>query len=220
MNIKLIILLSAFFSSFVFSATIYDKFPQHISPQQKYVFYSHGFIVEGVDPTPKNKRWGVYDFPAIKQSLSDNTYNLIAYHRPKGTNPKTHAQALANDVRELIKHGVTAKNITIMGFSRGAFITSLASHYLAQTPVNTILLAGCGRIVSSKYADIELNGSLLSVYETTDGANSCEKLKHRSSNLVSFEEIAITTGQEHGAFYRPMPEWLIPVKRWIKQQGR
>jgi len=106
-----------------------------------------------------------------------------------------------------------------MGFSRGAFITSLTSHYLEKTPVNTVLLAGCGRIVSKKYADIKMNGAFLSVYETTDGASTCEKLKDRSSKLTSFDEIAISTGKEHGAFYRPIAEWITPVKQWINKKS-
>ncbi|WP_240615530.1 alpha/beta hydrolase [Alteromonas facilis] len=198
---------------------MYEKFPEHIKADEKYVFYSHGFIVEGTNPTPRNERWGVYEFPAIKESLSDNAYNLIAYHRPKGTDPVQHAETLANNVKALISNGVDAKHITIMGFSRGAFITSLTSHYLAETPVNTILLAGCGRIVSEQYSEIKISGALLSVYETSDGAGTCQKLRDRSDNLKSFEEISISTGKEHGAFYRPIPEWVSPVKQWIKDKS-
>ena len=106
-----------------------------------------------------------------------------------------------------------------MGFSRGAFITAITSHNLATTPVNTILLAACGRIASSKYAEIKANGKLLSIYETTDRASTCEKLNNRSPKLTSFDEIAISTGKEHGAFYRPRPEWIVPVKQWIKENN-
>ena len=212
-------LISILFSSLSFAGNVYDKFPEKINANEKYVFYSHGFIVEGTDPTPKNERWGVYEFPAIKESLADNGYNLIAYHRPKGTDPFVHAKMLANNVRKLIHNGVIANHITIMGFSRGAFITSLTSHYLEETPVNTILLAGCGRIVSTKYSDIKMNGAFLSVYETTDGASTCIKLKNRSPKLTSFEEISISTGKEHGAFYRPITEWVTPVKQWINKKS-
>lgn len=207
------------FSSLSFAGEVYEQFPEQIEANEKYVFYSHGFIVEGTNPTPKNERWGVYEFPAIKESLSDSQYNLIAYHRPKGTDPFVHAKSLANDVKRLLKKGVAANRITIMGFSRGAFITSLASHYLEETPVNTVLLAGCGRIVSNKYSDIKINGAFLSIYETTDGAVTCEKLKNRSPQLTSFDEISITTGKEHGAFYRPIPEWVVPVKQWVVEKS-
>ncbi|GAA5218508.1 alpha/beta hydrolase [Corallincola platygyrae] len=198
---------------------MFDSFPEQINENGKYVFYSHGFIVEGTNPTPVHDRWGVYDFPAIKAALADSDYHLIAYHRPKGTDPFAHAQRLANDVGRLLKSGVPANQITIMGFSRGAFITALTSHNLEQTPVNTILLAGCGRIISSKYADIKMNGAFLSVYETSDGAGSCDKLRNRSSRITSFDEWSISTGKEHGAFYRPIPEWVGPVKQWIKEKS-
>jgi len=216
---KFSLLIALLLPIFSYAGNIFDKFPENINNTEKYVFYSHGFIVEGDNPTPRNERWGVYEFPAIKKTLSDNEYNLIAYHRPKNTDPFEHAQLLASHVNRLIKKGVDARNITIIGFSRGAFITSLTSHYLKETPVNTVLLAGCGRIVSSKYADIKINGDLLSIYETTDGAVSCKKLKERSTALKSFKEIAITTGQEHGAFYRPLSQWVVPVKQWIKEQN-
>lgn len=197
---------------------IFEAFPEKIKPTEKYVFYSHGFIVEGTNPTPKNERWGVYDFPAIKKSLADADYNLIAYHRSANTDPFEHAEELANDVRTLVKNGVETKNITLLGFSRGAFITGLASHNLANLPVNTILLAGCGRIISKKYADIKVHGHVLSVYETSDRASTCKKLQQKSTEVKSFEEIAISTGKEHGAFYRPIPEWIEPVKAWIKSK--
>jgi len=213
-------LISILFSSFVFGGEIFDKFPNQINTNENYVFYSHGFIVEGTNPIPKNERWGIYEFPAIKNSLSDSEYNLIAYHRPKGTDPFKHAEALASDVRKLLKNGVVANRITIIGFSRGAFITALTSHYLAETPVNTILLAACGRIASSKYAEIKANGDLLSIYETTDGSGTCKKLQNRSIKLKSFEEVSISTGKEHGAFYRPIPEWIVPVKQWIKEKSQ
>lgn len=220
MSIKFSILISLFFVSFSFAGEIYDKFPEKVNANDKYVFYSHGFIVEGTNPTPKNERWGVYEFPAIKASLADKEYHLIAYHRPKGADPFVHAKRLAKDVRLLLSQGVLAKHITIIGFSRGAFITGVTSHYLEATPVNTVLLAGCGRIVSNQYSEIKMQGDFLSVYETSDGPLTCKKLQNRSPQLFSFEEIAIATGQEHGAFYRPMAEWVAPVKQWIKERHR
>ncbi|MEW6997383.1 alpha/beta hydrolase [Colwelliaceae bacterium BS250] len=219
-NIKFLLFISLLFSPLAFSGEIYEHFPEQINANEKYVFYSHGYIVEGINPTPKNDRWGTYQFPAIKESLSDREYNLIAYHRPKGTDPFKHAETLANDVRTLLKNGVDGNHITIIGFSRGAFITSITSHYLAKTPIKTVLLAGCGRIVTAKYSDIKANGALLSVYETSDGASTCKKLQQRSVNLESFDEIVISTGKEHGAFYRPMDEWVVPVKHWIKANSK
>ena len=208
-------------SANVFSHTIHTQFPSDIDANGKYVFYSHGFIVEGTNPKPVDKRhgWGLYDFPAVKQALSDSSHELIAYHRPKGTDPYEFSYKLASDVRRLVRAGVAPENITLIGFSRGAFITALTSHNLANVEVNTVLLAGCGRFASDRYKNMSLYGRALSIYETTDASSTCKKLETRSPELQSFDEIAITTGLSHGAFYRPLDEWVKPIKTWIKRHS-
>ncbi len=105
-----------------------------------------------------------------------------------------------------------------MGFSRGAFITGLTSDKLSDLAINTIILAGCGRLVSKSHTDIKVYGNVLSIYEKTDRANTCKSLKAKSYNVKSFTEIEINTGLEHGAFYQPIPEWVEPVKNWIKSK--
>jgi hypothetical protein len=67
---------------------------------------------------------------------------------------------------------------------------------------------------------VSLGGQFLSIYETTDVVGTCESLAKNSANLESFKEIAISTGEEHGAFYRPMPEWVEPLRQWIAETNR
>ena len=57
------------------------------------------------------------------------------------------------------------------------------------------------------------------MYETSDSVGSCNKVVARNPDaVVSYQEIAISTGKDHGAFYRPIPEWIVPVKKWLKSQ--
>lgn len=207
-----------FLSSSSFANKIYENFPNEINANEKYVFYSHGFIVEGKNPTPIHPRWGMYDFPNIKMTLADNNYNLIAYHRAKDTNPREFAKNLAKNATTLINKGVKPENITFIGFSRGGAITILTSNYLAADKVNFVILAGCSGFVINN-AELTIYGNVFSVFETSDGVGSCQFLVDRSSKVKTFEEIAISTGKEHGAFYNPLPEWIIPVKSWIKAKG-
>jgi len=194
---------------------VFDEFPLKIEPDKKYVFYSHGLIVEGTDPRPVNSNWGIYEFPQIKQILSDQEYNLIAYHRPKNTNPTEFATKLASDVKLLLQKGVSAKNITLIGFSRGGAITILTSNLLANKELSFVILAGCGRYLKNE-PELKLHGHIYSMFETSDNVGSCQFLIDRSNNVTSFIEKTISTGKSHGAFYRPLPEWTIPVKAWIK----
>ena len=89
---------------------------------------------------------------------------------------------MTKEDRQIIAHNcrrTSAENIIIMGFSRGAFITGLTSDKLSDLAVDTIILAGCGRLVSGKHTDIKVYGDVLSVYEKTDRANTCKALKKK-----------------------------------------
>ncbi|WP_416306446.1 alpha/beta hydrolase [Neptunicella sp. SCSIO 80796] len=197
------------------AAQVQDAFPDKINPKHNYVFYSHGFIVEGENATPVHPRWGKYDFPAVKNQLSDDGYQLIAYHRPKDTDPREHAALLAKNVNQLIDAGVPPQHIALVGFSRGGFITIVASNQLKNSQVNFAILAGCGDSIIN-HPEFQFYGRILSIYETSDQIGSCDAVNQRSNNATTYTELSISTGKEHGAFYLPREEWLVPLKQWLK----
>ncbi|WP_189402804.1 alpha/beta hydrolase [Arenicella chitinivorans] len=199
---------------------IYSIFPERIDPNASYVFYSHGFIVEGDNPRPEHPRWGVYDFPKVVLGLSDSDYHLIAYHRTKDTDPDVFAGKLASDVNALLSAGVTPSKITLVGFSRGGAITILVSNQLTRDDINFVILAGCGKYLDSN-SELKLHGAVYSVREASDDlVGSCQALVDRSPGVTQFSERVIDTGKEHAAFYQPLPEWTAPVKSWIKRDAR
>lgn len=212
------IIFTILFSSFSYGGEIFESLPDKINSSDKYVFYSHGFIVEGIDPTPIHERWGQYNFPAIKKELADSSYHLIATHRPAKTHPFEYAQQLSKQVTKLLKNGVPASNISLVGFSRGGFITAIASTNLKNMDINVVILAACTSGLAKK-VEIAIYGHLFSVYETSDSVGSCGDVVARSVNTVSsYKEISISTGKEHGAFFIPRKEWIAPVKAWLKRK--
>lgn len=197
---------------------IVTTLPDEISTTARYVFYSHGYIVEGDNATPQHPRWGVYDFPAVKQALSSDEHILIAAHRKQDTPPFDHAATLETQVNTLLNKGVPPHNIHLVGFSRGGFITAIASSKLKNESLNFTLLAACTSGLAN-HPDITLHGNILSIYETSDSVGSCNDLVSRSGDSVSsYKELAITTGKEHGAFYRPVDVWVEPVMKWIQKR--
>lgn len=199
---------------------IYGDFPGSIHPNERYVIYSHGLIVEGDDPRPISPKYGQYDFPGIKQALfSEGGFNLIAYQRPKNTDVGAYVETLTSWVRRLVSAGVRPSRITLVGFSRGAQLTAYASSDLESMGINTALLAMCEGGDIHRDPPLVLGGNLLSIYETSDEPASCARLAARS-HLVSFMEIAISTGKRHGAFFQPLPEWMRPLMAWIERTNR
>jgi hypothetical protein len=202
------------------AAQIYDNFPDAIHSGERYVIYSHGLIVEGDNPRPISPKYGQYEFPAIKQALfARGGFNLIAYQRPKNIEFSTHVETLQSWVRRLLQAGVKPSRISLVGFSRGGQLTAVASSGLAAQGINTAIMATCqdGDLVQDP--PLTLGGNLLSMYETSDDLGSCAKLAARS-HLVSFKEVAISTGKGHGAFFAPRQEWLRPLRAWIAATNR
>ena len=216
MKFLLLPLLALAFSNSSLAKQSYD-FPESIDKNASYVFYSHGYIVQGDNEKPVHPKWGVYDFPAVKNALSDPSYQLIAYHRPANTSPFEYSEKLAAQINELLSNGVPAKNISLVGFSQGGFITAITSSILKNTELSFVILASCTSSLG-RNKDIRVHGHLFSIYETSDTVGSCNQVVARSGDSVSsYKEISISTGEEHGAFYRPIKPWLSPVKAWLKR---
>lgn len=196
------------------SAEIYLAYPETVDIGQNYVFYLHGKIVEGADTRPEHPRWGTYDFPAVVDALTTDSYHLIAVHRSAGKNSIEHATELAAKIRSYQDQGLDPTQMTIIGFSKGGAIAILAMNTLKQENLTTILLAACADWTHDA-ADILAYGKLYSIFEKSDRVGSCAPIQKRSELLVEFKEIEIDTGFEHGAFYQPLQDWVVPVKKWI-----
>ena len=202
------------------SVAIYDRLPDRIDADARYVVYSHGLIVEGDDETPVSPEFGRYDFPAIRRALFDGGgFNLIAPHRPKDADYGQYVDTLVSWMRQLLKAGVRPGRITLVGFSRGGQMTASASGRLASEQINTALIAICSNGDFVRDPPLTLGGRLLSLYETSDSVGSCAGLAARS-HLASFKEIAISTGRSHGAFFQPLPVWMGPLREWIASTNR
>lgn len=204
------------------AAQIYEQFPSVIHSEERYVIYSHGLIAEGDDPRPVSPKYGIFDFPRIKQALFEGGgFNLIAVQRKKNVEFESHVSQLVSWVRQLMDAGVKPSRITLVGFSRGGQLTAVASSRLASTGINTAILAICsdGDFAVDPDPPLILGGRFLSIYEKSDEMGSCAKLARRG-HLVSFEEVAISTGKGHGAFFQPLPVWVLPLKDWIARTNR
>lgn len=215
--IKYLILLLCFCTAHVSTAAeLLTDFPLNIHADEKYVFYSHGLIVEGDDPRPIHPEFGAYEFEEIKQAIfKDGDFNLIAHHRKINTDQHVYAQQLTTWVNRLIEAGVKPASITLIGFSRGAQITAEASSLLNQTGINTATIAFCFDGDYLMEPPLQFGGHVLSLYETSDVVKSCETILARSDSAKSIREIAISTGKKHGAFYTPKDEWMEPLKKWL-----
>lgn len=185
----------------------------------KHVFYLHGAIIEKGNPKPVHPKYGLYDYPAIISALSEYEFNLIAEQRSIDTEHLSYAQKLSDQIRDLIAKGSKPKDITVIGFSKGAMITVITSSLLKNDEVNFAIMATCGEWYETEafLKNLRLHGNILSIYEKSDIAGSCQKLASRTPEPASFIEVSIDTGKEHGAFFLPRKEWINPSVSWINR---
>ena len=193
---------------------------ENTEPLNKYVFYLHGAIIEKGNPRPIHEKYGLYDYPAILSSLSKYDFQLLSEQRQADTDHLLYAKKIVMQINELLTTGVKPENITVLGFSKGAMITVIISSLLKSEEINFVIMATCGEWYDQDdfLKELRLRGNVLSIYERSDLAGSCQSLVKRLPAPSSFIEIELNTGKEHGAFYLPRDEWIKPLVSWVNRK--
>lgn len=194
------------------------------SPGQKYVFYLHGRIIENQGPRAVDSvnGFGAYRYFDILDSLRQRKFIVLSEARSKNTDSETYAFKIKKQIDSLLRLGIAADHITVIGASKGSGIAMFVSSYAKNKDLNFVLMAGCGDNLLQEHPKLELYGNILSIYEKSDGvfAQSCIQLRNRSAHINHYKETEINTGLRHGFLYRPIPEWLYPAIRWANGDYR
>ena len=177
----------------------------------KYIFYLHGSTEETEGSTEK--------FKAAVNAIAASSATVIADVRGN-TDPNTYAEKIKQQVDALIAQGVSPKNITVSGFSKGAIIALAASASVNKPEVNYVLLAGCSGELNAKYEvdPARAVGRILSIYDVDDDKfGSCSGIISESGQ-VKFKEIELETGKGHKLFRIPkdkfIEQWRHPLVEW------
>ncbi|CAG1012695.1 partial Penicillin acylase, partial [Anaerolineales bacterium] len=195
-------------------------FPESIDPTAKYLFYLHGRIVEDQGIHAVSPDFGEYQHMAILEKFSSHGFAVISERRPKNADSMKSAERVVGQVKALLDAGVPAKNITVVGASKGAAITIEVSHLLENEEVNFVIMSICYPDTVAEFMrnGTSLYGNVLSVYDfaDTEYAGSCKKLFEYSEGrgLARHDEIMLQVGTGHGILYQPLDEWVIPVVEW------
>jgi putative hemolysin len=195
-------------------------FPTSIDPAKHYLFYLHGKIIEDQGIPAVSPDYGTYEYEAILAKLASYGFTVISEQRTKDIDGMKYAERVAGQVTKLLEAGVSPKNITVVGASKGASIVIAVSSFLANKEMNFILLGTCNpeTVEFSKQQNLFLYGNILTIRDSTDKlSGSCEELFDFSSGKVEHqEEIVLHIGTGHGILYSPLDEWIIPTIQWAE----
>lgn len=182
----------------------------------RHVFFLHNKILEDMPDSAFNQQYGRYEYAEIVSAFQKRGYVLYAEERPYGADPDYYSWQVAKKVDSLLKMGVPAEHITVVGSGKGALISMLASSHIRMNDVKYVVLSGCNQLVAN-YFHIDLYGTILSVREKTDDVwISCEAIREASKGVHKYKEVELNTGLKNGYLYKPMDEWLALVYEWVE----
>jgi hypothetical protein len=192
------------------------------SSAQKYLFYLHGAIMEGQSGNAKSPSFGEYQYDAIIDTFKSAHFIVKSEIRKSNTEVASYAKEIAKQIDELLKKGVKANDITVVGASKGAVIAMYVSTFVKQRDMNFVFLAACNDGNFQSNPDISFIGNILSIYEESDNiGESCIKFKDKASGTINhYKEIEINTGLQHGFLFKPIPDWIKPTIAWANGNYR
>ncbi|HYK04225.1 MAG TPA: hypothetical protein VE974_20910 [Thermoanaerobaculia bacterium] len=187
----------------------------------RHLVYLHGRIVqEQQSRRPRHLEHGYYELDEIAAALRKRGFVVSAKLRPKDATVSGAADAVVQQVRQLMRSGVPADRITVVGASMGAGIAFRVAARLQEPDVRFALLGPCLSVGAPAVAAEEgtyPSGRLLSIREESDVPSSdCPAWTGGGPDAAHLRgrELVLETGLGHGFLYRPLPEWLEPVLEW------
>jgi len=132
-------------------------FPTSIDPSKRYMFYLHGKIIEDQGIPATSPDFGEYEYAAILEKLSGYDFDVVSKQRSKNTDGMEYARRVTKQITTLLGAGVPAKNITVVGTSKGAGIAIFVSHLLENESVNFVILTWSNIFYKIEYFYTEIS---------------------------------------------------------------
>ena len=181
-----------------------------------WLFFLHDEAVENITRGYMEANFGEYEYYRVMRMLGDSGFDMISEERKHNTDPSLYADSVAQQIRRLLAAGVPAKNIAVLGDSKGALIAMLVSTRLDNRDIRYTVLGGCSATNLAAFPPT-FHGNVLSIYEYGDTlGHSCAAVFRRSKDMGNRKEIMIETGLGHSVFLHPLMAWLAPSIAWAR----
>ena len=189
----------------------------HEKPTKKIINYQHAKIIEDQGVNAISNTYGKYEYNQIIDRFKKEGFEVIGTIREINADSEQHALRISQQVDSLIIYGYEAKDITLLGASKGAGITLFASAKLSVNEINIIALGVCGEWIKEYFEKnkLQLNGRILSIYEASDKWNQSCQLINFGTGITTFKEVKLNTNLKHGFLFTPLDEWVLPALDWI-----
>lgn len=186
--------------------------------QDRHLFFLHGMYLELNAPEVPHPEYGRNEYYEMLDAFKKQGFIVHSEIRPRNTDGVAYAKNIAAQADSLVKAGVPASHITVVGTSKGGYIAEYVSDIMKNKAMNFVFVGCCDDDIKDN-PDVHYYGNILSVYEQSDKWHSCQQMKNRyKEGVTRFKEISLNTGLGHGFLYKVFDGWLLPASQWGKGQ--
>lgn len=189
--------------------------------QKQYIFFLHNKFLEDHSADEAHPKYGIVEYEKVLHQLKDSTNVILFEKRKPNTDPVGYALKIKKQIDRLIKKGVKAENITVVGTSQGGYIAQYISWYEKNTELKFVFIGASFKDDSlEKDPNFKLYGRILSITEKSDDGHVPLSQEQRfiRSNIKDFKEIELNTGLNHGFLFKALEDWILPTKEWISRK--
>lgn len=200
----------------LFSIAVYGQKPELKNKQ--YVFFLHNKFLEDHPAEEAHPKYGIVEYEKMLHQLKDSSNVILFEKRKPNTDPVKYALKIKKQIDRLIKKGVKAENITVVGTSQGGYIAQYISYYEKNAELKFVFIGASFKDDSlEKDENFRLYGKILSITEKSDDGHVPLSKEQRliRSDIKTFKEMELNTGLNHGFLFKALDAWIIPTKEWI-----
>lgn len=185
---------------------------------KQYIFFLHNKFLEDHPAEEAHPKYGIVEYEKVLHQLKDSSNVILFEKRKPNTDPAVYALKIKKQIDRLIKKGIKAENIAVVGTSQGGYIAQYVSWYEKNPKLKFVIIGASFKEDSlEKDPNFRLYGKILSITEKSDDDHV--PLSHEQrfirSNIKDFKEIELNTGLNHGFLFKALDAWIIPTKEWI-----
>ncbi|WP_048330889.1 hypothetical protein [Bizionia psychrotolerans] len=182
----------------------------------RFLFFLHNRFLEEHSLQDEHPDFGRTEYEEIISEFKKSGLHVISEKRQGNVNARDYAITIVRQIDSLLKRGIEAKNITVVGTSKGGYIAQYVSTLANNSELNFVFIASFQDSDIQNIPDINYCGNILNIFEKSDpfGVSALERIKTSTCKIEHFKEIELQTGMGHGFLFKPLEEWIKPTINW------
>lgn len=187
--------------------------------EKNYIFFLHNKFIEENDIEVAHPEYGKAEYSEIIKEFEKDGFIVLSEKRKKNTDTELYAEKIVSQIDSLLKIGVKANHISVIGTSKGGYIAQYVSTIIANPNLNFVFIGCFQESDIENYPEINYCGNILTIYEKSDfyGVSAIKRKMTSKLKINKFKEVELNTNLKHGFLFKPLKEWIEPSKMWAKR---